>query len=145
MALSDCVKCWNTPCTCGWHDAETNSRPIGGFSDIGVGGTVPSGFTGNLYSGLGYKDGKSEKKDIGELTANEWNRLKVLMWTTFMEKCRMSRKRPTHIIVSESLYLHLFKAAIDKFIFRDTNYITLWDMRLISSPDISSNEFYFVC
>lgn len=19
MALSDCVKCWDTPCTCGWH------------------------------------------------------------------------------------------------------------------------------
>ena len=19
MAMSDCVKCWNTPCTCGWE------------------------------------------------------------------------------------------------------------------------------
>ena len=19
MAMSDCIKCWNTPCTCGWE------------------------------------------------------------------------------------------------------------------------------
>lgn len=28
MALSDCVKCWNTPCTCGWGFKTKNPEQM---------------------------------------------------------------------------------------------------------------------
>lgn len=25
MSLSDCIRCWDTPCSCGWREAEMNA------------------------------------------------------------------------------------------------------------------------
>ena len=28
MAMSDCIKCWNTPCQCGWDFRTTNLKGL---------------------------------------------------------------------------------------------------------------------
>ncbi len=31
MGISDCVKCWNTPCTCGWDYKDIPSENMADF------------------------------------------------------------------------------------------------------------------
>lgn len=52
MALSDCPKCWDTPCTCGYMYKDWTDEKI-------------SDFVGNILSGVTYyKSIDNEDKDV---------------------------------------------------------------------------------
>ena len=34
MAMSDCIKCWNTPCQCGWEFRKYNIKGIEEYINV---------------------------------------------------------------------------------------------------------------